>query len=657
MRRSFFLFEMALLGTIVTIVSCSKLNYKLPVVLTKENTLGNEDYYYWYNGEKVTISISGEYFNVYGDPQKSSTIREYCESHSLILDSNTVTSNALTMFKVNSAATKTESDFSYSKLAAELKEDGSGVKVFPVVNRVNGTPIETSHLFYVKLMGENNYAKLKEFADGTGTKIVSDIDYMPGWYVLSMENSVFDNSIQASNYYMETGLFEKVDPAFIFDFQPSVTVNDVGFNSQWGLKNTQYSGYDINVESAWDLSKGKNVSVAVVDTGIDSNHPDLKGNLTYHNYNSMTSSTSYRFNNLKPHGTHVSGIIAAMADNTIGIAGVAPESMLMDVYHDLSISKTATLELAGGINWAWANGADIINCSWGDQGGEFDSLHSSLLEEAILNAIQSGRNHKGAIVIFAAGNSGGVLDYPGNFDERILTVGAIGKTGHPSDFSAFGNRLDVVAPGESILSTLPGGFTEFMSGTSMAAPMVSGIAALILSINPQLNGQDVIRIIELTSNKINPGGDFYYGDVYFKDSGEWNEHLGYGLVNAARAVLYANTSANVSLSNGGGSLSLVSQSGAFVSMSQGYVYSNSLSDKTYYVSVDNLSGDDYQYFWQVFPYQNGYTVGPRITTVYGQRAILELPEGMTRNTSYMIRCCVFEGDRLIGAPSFNLYVN
>ena len=67
MKRSFFLFEMALLGTIVTIVSCSKLNHKLPVVLTKENTLGNEDYYYWYNGEKVTISISGEYFNVYGD--------------------------------------------------------------------------------------------------------------------------------------------------------------------------------------------------------------------------------------------------------------------------------------------------------------------------------------------------------------------------------------------------------------------------------------------------------------------------------------------------------------------------------------------------------------------------------------------------------------
>ena len=657
MKRSGFLFGIALLGTIVTIVSCSKLNHKLPMILTKENTLCNEDYYYWYNGEKVTISISGEYFNVYGDPQKSSTIREYCESHRLIPDSNAVTSNALTMIKVNSAATKTKSGFSYSKLAAELKEDGSGVKVFPVVNRVNGMPIETSRIFYVKLMGENNYAKLKEVADGTGTKIVSDIDYMPGWYVLSIENSVFDNSIQASNCYMETGLFEKVDPAFIFDFQPSVTVNDVGFSSQWGLKNTQYSGYDINVENAWELSKGKNVSVAVVDTGIDSNHPDLKENIAYHNYNSMTSSTSYHFNNLKPHGTHVAGIVAAMADNTIGIAGVAPESMLMDVYHDLSVSETATLELARGINWAWANGADIINCSWGDHGGEFDSLHSSLLEEAILNAMQSGRNHKGSIVIFAAGNSGGVLDYPGNFDERILTVGSIGKTGHPSDFSAFGNRLDVVAPGESILSTLPGGFTEFMSGTSMAAPMVSGIAALILSINPQLNGQDVIRIIELTSNKINPGGNFYYGDVYFKDSGEWNEHLGYGLVNAARAVLYAKTSASESLSNGGGSLSLVSQSGTFVPVSQGYVYSNSLSDKTYYVSVDNLSGDNYQYFWQVFPYQSGYTVGPRITTVYGQSAILELPEDMTRNTSYMIRCCVFESDRLIGAPSFKLYVN
>ena len=138
-------------------------------------------------------------------------------------------------------------------------------------------------------------------------------------------------------------------------------------------------------------------------------------------------------------------------DNNLQVVGVAPQSEIMSISHTLSITPNISEELANGINWAWQNGAHIINNSWGDQGGQFfDQLHSTLLEDAISNALNNGRNGLGTVLVFASGNQSPVIDYPANSNPSIITVGAINSTGNRSNFSGFGNELDVVAPGSNI---------------------------------------------------------------------------------------------------------------------------------------------------------------------------------------------------------------
>src|SRR5690606_38281894 len=181
-----------------------------------------------------------------------------------------------------------------------------------------------------------------------------------------------------------------------------------------------------------------------------------------------------------------------------------------------------------------------INNSWGDQGGQFfNQLHSALLENAINNALTNGRNGLGTIMVFAAGNHSPAIDYPANSNPNIITVGAITSIGNRSNFSGFGNELDVVAPGSNIISTIPNQATASWDGTSMAAPHVSGIVALILSVNPNLTFEQVNDIIENTAQKI---GNYNYGNAANRPNGTWNNEMGYGLVDAYASVQQAQQS-------------------------------------------------------------------------------------------------------------------
>jgi len=135
--------------------------------------------------------------------------------------------------------------------------------------------------------------------------------------------------------------------------------------------------------------------------------------------------------------------------------------------------------------------------------------------------------------VFGTGNENGALRYPANSNPDILTVGAITSDGSRSDFSNYGSQLDVVAPGTDILSTAPNNLTRNSSGTSMAAPHVSGVVALILSVNPCLTGKQVRDIIEQTAQKV---GNYSYANNYGRYNGTWNNEMGYGLVNAYEAV-------------------------------------------------------------------------------------------------------------------------
>lgn len=297
--------------------------------------------------------------------------------------------------------------------------------------------------------------------------------------------------------------------------------NDPDFSSLWGLHNVgQNSGTndaDIDAPEAWDKQTGSNSTVvAVIDTGVDYTHPDLAENM-WTNPNEIAGNGidddangyvddihGYDFinNDNDPmddhnHGTHVSGTIAAVGNNGIGIVGVSWNANIMAVKIFNAAGRTNELTIVNAINYATMMGAPVMNNSWG--GGP----NSQLIYDAINDA-----NDFKLLFVAAAGNSNNDNDnrayYPASYDlPNILAVAATDKNDLTASFSSYGRTtVDLGAPGVEILSTLPGNKYASYNGTSMATPHVSGAAALILSQSPTYNASDLKAILMGTVDPI-----------------------------------------------------------------------------------------------------------------------------------------------------------
>ena len=516
----------------LTIVSCNDALYNDILSNDKNSqaatrTLANEtDYYYWYNGEKIEISsVRNLYYLSSLDSLKLESIQ--FKSKAIAVDPNVRSGNLIEKekyyWKIVELKENSTSNDSIS-IASELGNEG--IYVAPVFGKNEQNYVATSEYFYVKTKSKEDYLLLKNIAKEQFVEIIKEIDYMPNWYLLKAPIS--SNGLSMSNFFHETGKFENVDPAFMFNFKPTDCPSEPDFSKQWGLNKMELC-------NTWDITKGKSdVIVAVLDQGVDKNHKEFANNYSSLSYDIINgSSPSVVRGN---HGTHVGGIIGANHNN-IQIAGVAPQSTILSISHSLSITPTKSSQLATGISYARTQGAAVINNSWGDQGGYFQELHSSILEDAINTAIKSGRNGKGMVVVFAAGNQNiPTADYPASFSPDILVVGSIDNSNKRSSFSSYGTCVDVVAPGTDIWSTLPNNSTGYMSGTSMAAPHVTGLAALIISINPNLTGKEVVNIIEKTAQKV---GSYSYTTTPSRSNGTWNNEMGYGLCNAFAAISVA----------------------------------------------------------------------------------------------------------------------
>jgi len=239
-----------------------------------------------------------------------------------------------------------------------------------------------------------------------------------------------------------------------FPFAPS---NDPRSHEQWGLR-------AVGAKAAWERSTGKEIVVAVLDTGV-APHADLPGLLPGRSFTGDTNPDP------NGHGTHVAGIIAAAMGNGLGIAGLAPAVRLLPVQVLDAEGSGDHADIAAGIIWATDSGADVINLSLGGEES------SDALSAAVQYAID-----KGVIVVAAAGNSGSGSNapmYPAAYDP-VLAVAAAGPDGTAAMFSNSGPYVDLAAPGFAILSTVPDGY-DYLSGTSQAAPFVSAAAALLLA--------------------------------------------------------------------------------------------------------------------------------------------------------------------------------
>ena len=251
---------------------------------------------------------------------------------------------------------------------------------------------------------------------------------------------------------------------------------------------------EIRANDTWTTYTGVGVKVAVLDTGIDLDHPDLDihGGVNYD-----PRAKSYDDNN--GHGTHVAGTIAAL-DNTFGVVGVAPDADLYAVKVLDRKGNGYTSNVILGIQWAVRNNMDVINMSLGS-----DYPNSDLA--AALNAAESA----GLITVAAAGNDTYDVDYPGAYPSTIA-VGAINPDRTLASFSSRGPQVDVVAPGVEITSTYRGGGYRDLQGTSMATPHVAGLAALFVQKYPNADLDDFRSALYASSTDLgDPGWDTWYG--------------------------------------------------------------------------------------------------------------------------------------------------
>jgi len=311
---------------------------------------------------------------------------------------------------------------------------------------------------------------------------------------------------------------EYVEPNWIIKLSSNDLPKDTAFKKQWGLKNTGSSGgkagEDINVTKAWDITQGsKDVKIAVIDTGIDYTHPDLKNqidvNLAELNgkpgvdddgngfiddvYGYNFSAKSGDPMDGHGHGTHCAGVIGA-EHNQQGIAGVMANVKIVPIKFLSDDGSGEEIDAVAAIDYAIKRGVKVMSNSWG--GGE----KSQALEDAIKKADEAG-----IVFVAAAGNEYANNDstesYPANYDViNVVSVGAFTNKGSKASFSNYGSHsVHVFAPGQDIYSTVNKGGYASMSGTSMATPHVSGVVGLLLSKEPNLSPFEIRERLIKTS--------------------------------------------------------------------------------------------------------------------------------------------------------------
>lgn len=522
-------------------------------------------YYYYYEGEKQFLELNADY--------------------ALVGKSNPMARTAQT--EVEKVDLKEVSAPDYSAKINLLKDEEGVNYVAPFFKSQNGGTFGISNYFIVQLKKAEDEAILNSYAKSKGARIVEKSEYLPLCYVLSCENASL-NGLECANMFHESGLFEYAEPDFVYSKSAEATsvipeamnkaaravsgttTIPTNYASQWGLENTgQYGGVpgvDINIPASdWPPTYFEIVPVvAVIDNGVETNHPALPLRYSYDIPTEKSPNQVYG-----EQGTAVAGIIGARPISGSEIRGVFPACALMS-YSNSYGGTLSTYKFATAISAAAEKGADVINCSWGDD--ESSAMGSEMLKRAIDLAATNGRNGLGCVIVCAAGNKDTALvNFPANL-ENVIAVGAINPSGQrrtglfAGDWgSNYGKELDIVAPGEMIATTdlignygyNPGGyindftdlrFHKFFAGTAAACPFVSGVAAMVISTNPTLPAKRVKQILMHTATRDNKIlGNYYFREVKPNATDtigtgfttvlpfKRNEEVGSGLVNAYEA--------------------------------------------------------------------------------------------------------------------------
>jgi thermitase len=388
-----------------------------------------------------------------------------------------------------------------------------------VLSTIAVTLIETRHRAYAQkahYLSEESFERfvpnriLVKFHDGIlpdhARNVIAalgarDADEIPGIgvHILDLPSQADERAFVSAFQRRAEVEFAELDRIL----QPAdVTPNDPWYaGGEWHLPK-------ISAASAWSTTTGSaEVIVAILDSGVDNTHEDLADNMVpgwnIYNNNSDTS-------DVNGHGTNVAGAAAARSNNALGVASVCWNCKIMPVRITDSTGYSTYSAVASGLNWATDHGARVANIS-------FIVSDSSTVTTAA-KYFQS----KGGVVAVSAGNYStfdSTADNP-----YMLTVSATDIYDAHSDFSNYGNNIDVSAP-EAVYTTVRGGGYMYAGGTSFSAPIVAGVAALVMSVNPSLTGSQVQDVVKQSADDLGTSG--------------WDVYFGWGRVNAARAVTMA----------------------------------------------------------------------------------------------------------------------
>ncbi|MFG3817898.1 S-layer homology domain-containing protein [Limnothrix redekei LRLZ20PSL1] len=434
-------------------------------------------------------------------------------------------------------------------------------------------------------------------AQGLGLVLVKPLDGIPNAFIYRLSDRTPLNPLKIANTLLENPAVLSAEPNAIIESQPFYRPRDGFYSSQWYLQNNGGSsitaGSHIDAEKAWDITRGdRSIIVAIADDGIDLSHPDFQGT------GKIVSPKDFKDNDFNPlpgtrddsHGTACAGVAVA-EENGSGIVGVAPRCALMPIRTTGYLDDQAVEEL---FDWCVSRGAAVVSCSWGP--GSIYFPLSTRQRAALNRAATQGRNGKGCVIVFAAGNANRPVNgtvneqgWPNNVlsgstewlsgfaaHPDVIAVSAATSLNRKAAYSNWGDNISVCAPSNNappgiwlpetgailtppqVTSNLAGAgvfttdrlgaagysstdFTADFGGTSSACPVVAGVAALVLSANPNLTAREVKQILESTADKIvdtnaDPQFGFRYGSY---DSRGFSRWFGYGKVNAYKAVLEA----------------------------------------------------------------------------------------------------------------------
>lgn len=360
-----------------------------------------------------------------------------------------------------------------------------------------GEAIVKLHLPTSKEKWESKYPEYKVKKENDNYLVVANDKMTTNELIQALSKQPDVESAEPNYIYTKQTKSTTNDKPSAITPQTTATPNDEFFQShQWNLSH-------IKAERGWEITGGtEDIIIAVLDTGIDTAHQDLSDKLI-EGYNAFDESSDV--SDEHGHGTHVAGITGAITNNVTGIAGVSWYNPIMPVKVLNEKGEGSLFEIASGIHWATDHGAKVINLSLGD------SESSTMLHDAIQYAYEHD-----VVLIAAAGNDNVAQPmFPAGYPE-VFSVSAVNEQREKAAFSNYGEHIDVTAPGEHIPSTFPDNNYVFMSGTSMAAPHVAGLAGLIRSIRPELTNEEVMQLMRQTAEDIGPEGHdefFGYGEI------------------------------------------------------------------------------------------------------------------------------------------------